>query len=282
MKHHNAESTRIVSQRGEATGKVAAGKVSLHATKDLMPTSVPTYLKTGCLQVDAKSLHIEQTARDDKKFREMCEVHDKFIKHEMKTIRAYWLRVLCNMPGTHKMTWHVLMHAAKWQVEDRFIAIAREWRLNQPDVPFDYNNASGSLVNQQLYYLAARVGYHDPVPANTSPADATILRRKHLMAAMIRQRRLLSAWSAEVGKMASFPRGGVRYRREKDCILDAWTGKDETYQQFNERMRNEGIDHVAEMIPLAAQVPEIFKQAQAGRSEPLSLTQGSEAGPAHI
>lgn len=211
---------------------------------------------------DARSRFIQTVVESDMHFQGVCDQHQSFVEQEVKKLRVCFLRCLSREEDAHRFTWGELKEQATDELEALFLEQAAQWHAERPEIPHDYDDTSGTLVDQQLRYLISRIKHRDPLTAGSGMASAKALQRRYALAAMVRQRQILTAWDKEMTDMAT-ERSGIRYRREGDHVLDAWEGTIMTADEFDDKMKTRGPSgFTAASIPLAATAEEREVQAE--------------------
>ncbi|KIY00510.1 uncharacterized protein Z520_04195 [Fonsecaea multimorphosa CBS 102226] len=272
LRQENSDSARIDVNSGHIAGVMFKGQVRSYPEEDssrqprrespdqphgLVRTPFVPPLSSSPNMRDAlselSSEQLQELVRDDQMFRTAYEYHQRVVQKELKQMYRFYLRCVCRQPGMHLFTWQEVVHEARTMIKLTFIQQLEKWRQQQPDIRFDIQDSTGTIVDLQLRYLISRVRHFDPIPAQASHQFRTELTRKHQIAAMLRQRRILREWTTAIAERSSV-RDGERYRREGEHIMDMWTGAVEEYEAFNERNRKENVVLTAGMIPMASQL----------------------------
>ncbi|KIW96131.1 uncharacterized protein Z519_03198 [Cladophialophora bantiana CBS 173.52] len=223
----------------------------------LMRTSFMPLLSSSPNIRDALFEHsreeLEELVRNDLLFRSACEYHHRLVQKDLRQMYRCYLRYVGRQPGMHLWTWLEVTHEARRLIKMTFIQQLKNWMQQQPGIKFDFQDVTGTVLDLQLRYLTSQARHFDPIPTQASPQFQTELHRQHVIAAMLRQRRILREWTTSIARRSSV-RDGERYRREGEHILDMWTGTVEEYEAFKERNRKENTVITAGMLPMATQL----------------------------
>ncbi|OQV00741.1 hypothetical protein CLAIMM_06200 [Cladophialophora immunda] len=269
LRQESSDSARIEVNSGQIAGVIFKGQIRTFPEEDiptqarrddpdqqheLVRASFMPQLSTSPNMRDAlselSSEQLEELVRNDQMFRDACQFHQTVVHKELRQMNRFYLRCVGRQPGMHLLTWQEVMHEARAMIKLTFLQQLDKWRRQQPDVQFDVQDLTGTIVDLQLRYLISRVRHHDPIPPHAPPRSQRELHRKHQIAAMLRQRHILREWTAAVATRSTV-RDGERYRREGEHIMDMWTGTVEEVEAFDERNRRENTALTADMIPMA-------------------------------
>ncbi|KIW78738.1 hypothetical protein Z517_08577 [Fonsecaea pedrosoi CBS 271.37] len=272
LRQESNDLARIVVNSGQVAGAVFRGQIRTYPEDDvpkqarhdgsdqqhgLVQTSFMPQLSLSPNMRDALSdlstEQLEQLVCNDQMFRDACEFHQRVVQKELRQMSRLYLRCVGRQPGMNLLTWQEVIYEARKMIKMTFIEQLEKWRRRQPDVQFDFQDSTGTIADLQLRYLISRVQHHDPIPPQASRQFRTELHRKHQIAAMLRQRRILREWTTAIAKRSSV-RDGERYRKEGISIMDMWTGGVEDYEAFDERNRKENTLLTAAMLPMATQL----------------------------
>ncbi|EXJ72733.1 uncharacterized protein A1O5_03880 [Cladophialophora psammophila CBS 110553] len=272
LRQERSESARMDANLGRITGVAYNGDIRTYPAGDsrrqalcdgpiqqhgLMRTSFMPLLSSSPNIRDALFEHsreeLEELVRNDQLFRRACEYHQRIVQKDLRQMYRCYLRCIGRQPGMHLWTWLEVTHEARRLIKMTFIQQLKNWIQQQPSIKFDFQDVTETVLDLQLRYLTSRARHFDPIPTQASPQFQTELHRKHVIAAMLRQRRILREWTTSIARRSSV-RDGERYRREGEHILDMWTGTVEEYETFNERNRKENTVTTAGMLPMATQL----------------------------
>ncbi|OAP58342.1 hypothetical protein AYL99_07432 [Fonsecaea erecta] len=269
LRQENRTSARLEVTSGNIAGVMYRGQIrtypeergrcdsSDHQQHGLLRASFMPQLSSSPNVRDALSEltpdELEELVRSDQLFRIACDFHQKVVEKELRRMDRFYQRCVGRQPGMHLLTWQQVIHEARTMIKLTFIQQLEKWRQQEPAIHFDYQDSTGTILDHQLRYLVSRVRHYDPAPPQASSQFQKELHRKHHIAAMLRQRRIVREWTTVIARRSSV-RDGERYRKEGEHIMDMWTGNVEEHEAFDERNRKENSMLTASMLPMAAQL----------------------------
>ncbi|EXJ89110.1 hypothetical protein A1O3_02174 [Capronia epimyces CBS 606.96] len=244
---------RICAEAGTTIGQMVGGEVSLYTTGSerlspigivasetanmnmpsigSSPSSTPT---APDKQSDmAQGSHIscdwtvEEIVEDEEKFHRYVQLHATWTRKATSMMQMSMVRCICRLPGMEDVAFKDCWIQARQRVHGQAETFLRRWRVESPRFTRNPSRSSGNWLERQLKSLLASIAYRHPIAASAtalSPVSQAVLRRRHFLVAMARQRQILATWAAQVKKAADC-KTGVRYRREHTFVLDLWTGK---------------------------------------------------------
>ncbi|OCT53428.1 hypothetical protein CLCR_09547 [Cladophialophora carrionii] len=270
MRQEGSDLTRRVQPPGQINGVVSGGGRRVYTSHDTRrnelhdrPTAhhlseraqlmvrLPDLPDIRRTLFEIPSGQLQAISRSDRLYRSTCDSHKSWVQKESKSLTSHYIRCLGRGPDANLLTWPELKAEARKLMGSTLYQQIIQWTRQQPNLNFKLGDGT-ELVDRQLSFLTIRMNHHDPIPHTASIQVQTERTRKHRIVAMLQQRQNLREWTIAVAEQARLC-VGQRYRKELDHVLDFWTGKVESLEEFTERNRKENTGLRSDMLPVGAQ-----------------------------
>ncbi len=283
VRHEGLGQLKISTQSGQVNGVAGGGRYLVYAVDDprrhelhdrpsahhivketpslAQPVPSQATLAGGGDPLGYTDAQLHEVVISDQKFQELVPLHQAWVTKEYKQLCYSFSRYLARKPNMHLKTWDQVTREARAELKRRFDLYMQHIHQHFPEVLGDMSDTLDSLANVQFKVFLAYYRHKYPIPTDALPELQADIRRKHSVTAMLRQRQLLRQWTTQAAHRAGV-HDGERYRKEKDRIMDLWTGHVEDFATFDERNRLGNIQLTAEMLPLAAPTVIVAPQAQ--------------------
>ncbi|KAK5045899.1 hypothetical protein LTR84_008685 [Exophiala bonariae] len=195
----------------------------------LPPTSRPgifldVLLPHFGIQTRLESQYLAAACCRPEVFQRIATGHGKWTTHTVKNLHRLMLRIIFSHQESTSKSFDVCYALARQKIHGFAERAFLMWQQANPSVPFDGQKDFPNWLTKMWEYIFTTIRHTHSIPADMSPDRAAVISKHQHLIAMSRQQRILRSWSTQLSARAA-QHGQVRFRAEKNWLLDLWTGK---------------------------------------------------------